>query len=40
MLPSEELRQKVSQEHEINLEQYAWEETLQEEIFDIDLDKD
>lgn len=40
MLPSEELRQKVSQEHEINLEKYAWEETLQEEIFDIDLEKD
>ena len=40
MLPSEQLRQEVSQEHGINLEQYAWELKMQEEIFDIDLDKD
>ena len=40
MLPSEELRQEVSQEHRINLEQYAWTPELKETIFDIDLDKE
>ena len=40
MLPSEQLRRKVSQEHEINLEQYKWCEELTSQILEIKLDKE
>ena len=39
MLPSEQLRRKVSQENGINLEQYQWSEELTSQILEIKLDK-
>ena len=40
MLPSEQLRRKVSQENGINLEQYKWSEELTSQILEIKLDKE
>lgn len=40
MLPSELLRNELSQLYKINLEQYAWSETLKHQIFKTKLDKE
>jgi len=40
VLPSEILRLKVSQKHNINLEEYKWDDEFLASIFSIELDKD
>ncbi len=40
MLPSEKLRNEISELYNINLEQYAWSEELKHQIFSTKLDKD
>ena len=40
MLPSELLRNELSQLYNINLEQYAWNDNLRQQIFETKLDKD
>lgn len=39
-LPSEQLRLEISQEHKVNLEQYAWSDEFKEQVFAIRLDKE
>lgn len=39
MLPSEELRQSISEKYNIDLEQYKWNKEFQQRIFEIELDK-
>ena len=40
MLPSEKLRNEISELYNIDLEQYAWSEELKQQIFSTKLDKD
>lgn len=40
MLPSEKLRNEISELYNINLEQFAWSEELKHQIFSTKLDKD
>lgn len=40
MLPSEELRQYISETNDIDLNKYAWSEELKQQIFSTKLDKD
>lgn len=40
MIPSELLRKELSIKYNVNLEQYAWNEDLKNQIFSIKLDED
>ena len=38
MLPSEKLRKEIEETHNLNLEKYAWNAHLKQQIFSIELD--